>query len=218
MFTDLLPGHGVCSCAEIDDGATIEAGKNKVKSGTPDRGWEDAISDEVQESYLARPRERPRRKMTTLSYSLVVFRVKKRETGKVTTTTRKESSSRIRERPFKDEDDNKMKMLRMAKRRTKKRETCLRRFRLRRPFCHLLLARSPVCSKPKPLLRARDIQLDLSRLAGHRIRLDHPGRLIVQLLQCGLHHGLNPHPAPPSINMAFARQDGHLNKTSRSDF
>ena len=106
MYTDLLPGHGVCSCAEIDDGATIEAGKNKVKSGTPDRGWEDAISDEVQESYLARPRERPRRKMTTLSYSLVVFRVKKRETGKVTTTTRKESSSRIRERPFKDEDDN----------------------------------------------------------------------------------------------------------------
>ena len=60
----------------------------------------------VQESYLARPRERPRRKMTTLSYSLVVFRVKKRETGKVRTTTRKESSSRTRERPFKYEDDN----------------------------------------------------------------------------------------------------------------
>jgi len=37
--------------------------------------------------------------MTTLSYSLVVFRVKKSEMGKVTTTTRKESSSRMRERP-----------------------------------------------------------------------------------------------------------------------
>ena len=56
----------------------------------------------VQEGNLARPRERPRRKMTTLSYSLVVLRVKKRETGKVRTTTRKESSSRIRERPFKE--------------------------------------------------------------------------------------------------------------------
>ena len=58
------------------------------------------------ESYLARPKERPRRKMTTLSYSLVVFRVKKRETGKVKTTTRKESSSRMRERPFEDGDDS----------------------------------------------------------------------------------------------------------------
>ena len=60
----------------------------------------------AQESYLARPKERPRRKMTTLSYSLVVFKVKKRETGKVMTTTRKESSSRMRERPFKVESDN----------------------------------------------------------------------------------------------------------------
>ena len=58
------------------------------------------------ESYLARPKERPRRKMTTLSYSLVVFRVKKSETGKVKTTTRKESSSRMRERPFEDGDDS----------------------------------------------------------------------------------------------------------------
>ena len=40
---DLLPGHGVCSCAEIDDGATIEAGKDKVKARTPDSEWEDGV-------------------------------------------------------------------------------------------------------------------------------------------------------------------------------
>ena len=44
--------------------------------------------------------------MTTLSYSLVVFRVKKSEMGKVTTTTRKESSSRMRERPFNNRDQS----------------------------------------------------------------------------------------------------------------
>ena len=42
--SDLLPGHGVCSCAEIDDGATVEAGKEKVEAGTSDNEWEDEES------------------------------------------------------------------------------------------------------------------------------------------------------------------------------
>ena len=33
--TDLLTGDGVSSCAEIDDGATVEAWKDKVEAGTP---------------------------------------------------------------------------------------------------------------------------------------------------------------------------------------
>ena len=37
--TDLLTGHGVCSCAEIDNGATVEAGKDKVEARTPDKEW-----------------------------------------------------------------------------------------------------------------------------------------------------------------------------------
>ena len=39
--TDLLTGHGVCSCAEINNGATVEAGKDKVETRTPDKEWED---------------------------------------------------------------------------------------------------------------------------------------------------------------------------------
>ena len=39
--TDLLTGHGVCSCAEIHNGATVEAGKDKVETRTPDKEWED---------------------------------------------------------------------------------------------------------------------------------------------------------------------------------
>ena len=58
MYTDLLPGHGVCSCAEIDDGATIEAGKNKVKSGTPDSELEDGVQDEECPGKLPGPTQR----------------------------------------------------------------------------------------------------------------------------------------------------------------
>ena len=34
-YEDLLTGDGVSSCAEIDDGATVEAWKDKVEAGTP---------------------------------------------------------------------------------------------------------------------------------------------------------------------------------------
>ena len=55
--------------------------------------------DQASVPYLALPRDLPSRKMTTLSYSLVILRVKKREKGKVARTMRKEQSSRRRERP-----------------------------------------------------------------------------------------------------------------------
>ena len=39
--TDLLTGHGVCSCTEIHNGATVEAGKDKVETRTPEKEWKD---------------------------------------------------------------------------------------------------------------------------------------------------------------------------------
>ena len=55
--------------------------------------------DQASVPYLALPRDLPSRKMTTLSYSLVILRVKKREKGKVARTMRKEQISRRRESP-----------------------------------------------------------------------------------------------------------------------
>ena len=40
---NLLPWYRVCSCAEINNGTSVEAGKDKVEAWTPDNECEDGI-------------------------------------------------------------------------------------------------------------------------------------------------------------------------------
>ena len=72
--------------------------------------------------------------------TLVVFRVKKRETGKVNITTKKESSSRTRDRPVEY-------LTRVSYLEKYEHCTCLRGLWLRRSFCHYL---SSLRSRPQP--------------------------------------------------------------------
>ena len=75
--------------------------------------------------------------------TLVVFRVKKRETGKVNTTTKKERSSRTRDRPV---VNNLTSVSYLEK---DEQCTCLRGLWLRRSFCHYLSSLRSPPSQPK---------------------------------------------------------------------